>query len=39
MAKYKINLWLSNILLSPYTKWGRKHLERKINELYLNYKK
>lgn len=39
MAKYKINLWLNSILLSPRYKLGRKHLERKINELYLNYKK
>ena len=34
MARYKINIWLCSILLSPHTKWGRKHIERKIEELY-----
>ena len=27
MAKYKIKIWLDSILLSPHTKWGKKHLE------------
>lgn len=34
MALYRIDSWLSGIVLCPHTKWGKKHLERKINMLY-----
>ena len=34
IARFKINIWLSSILLSPHTRWGKKHLERKMEELY-----
>ena len=29
IAKYKIDNRFSSILLSPNTKWGKKHFERK----------
>ena len=34
MCRVKIKIWLDSILLSPKFKWGRKHIERKIEDLY-----
>lgn len=34
MARYKIQLWMQHILLSPKYKIGRKHIEKKMNTLF-----
>ena len=34
IARYKIQLWMENILLSPKYKIGMKHIEKKMNTLF-----